>query len=359
VLARRLHQFVRLVLGLAAVLGQQPGPAFGQLVHPGNVLAVLVQVVQDAGVEALQPDQALGAQEGGHVVGGRRGVGVADHQQGVVRRVGQQAHRGLEHEHARRLGADQRPGQVEALARQQVAEVVAGDPARDVRVPVADQRLVPCGQVAQRPVDLRPAAAAVDGPLVVVIAGGAHGHPGAVVGDDVQREDVVHGLAAQHRMGAARVVADHPAERAPVVGGRVHRERQPVPRRGVPELVADHARLHARRPRLRIQARDLVHVLGEVEHHGRVHALPGQPRTAAAGQHRHLVRAAYLQRAEHVVGVPRDDYPDRHLPVDRGVVGVRGLGARIEPDLPLHRPAQVPGQAAPVSHPDRSVPAAC
>ena len=89
-LARRLHQVVRLVLGLRAILGQQPGAAVGQFVHARDVLAVLGQVVQHAGVEALQPDQPLGLQQSGHMIGGGRGVGVPDDEQGVMRRVRQQ-----------------------------------------------------------------------------------------------------------------------------------------------------------------------------------------------------------------------------------------------------------------------------
>lgn len=53
-------------------------------------------------------------------------------------------------------------------------------------------------------------------------------HPGAVVADDIHFEHVVDGLAAHHRMRAAGVVADHPPEPAPVVRGRIHRERQPM-----------------------------------------------------------------------------------------------------------------------------------
>jgi len=94
---------------------------------------------------------------------------------------------------------------------------------------------------------------------------------------------------------------------------------------GAPELVTDHARLDPRRPRPGVQAHDLVHVLGEIERHGRVHALARQPGAAAPDQYRHLMLAAHLQRGQHIPGVERDDHPDRDLPVDRGVIGVERL----------------------------------
>src|SRR6185312_9219217 len=52
----RFGPCVGLVLGIAAVLGEQPGATGRQLVDSRHVLAVLVNVVDDALVEALQAD---------------------------------------------------------------------------------------------------------------------------------------------------------------------------------------------------------------------------------------------------------------------------------------------------------------
>ena len=71
-------------------------------------------------------------------------------------------------------------------------------------------------------------------------------HPRAVVQHDVERVDVVDGLAAHQRVHAARVVADHAAERAAAVRRRIGRERQVVHFGGVAHAIEHDARLHAR-----------------------------------------------------------------------------------------------------------------
>ena len=75
----------------------------------------------------------------GHVRG-PEASGIADHGQRPPGWGRDQVHGGLEHGHAGALGADQRPGQVEAVLGQQLVQVVAGHPPGELRGLRADQR---------------------------------------------------------------------------------------------------------------------------------------------------------------------------------------------------------------------------
>ena len=73
--------------------------------------------------------------------------------------------------------------------------------------------------------------------------GRAHRHPRAVVEHNVERFHVVDDLAAQQAMHAATVVADHAAQRAARVRGRVGRVGQVVQLGRLAQPVEHNARL--------------------------------------------------------------------------------------------------------------------
>ena len=160
--------------------------------------------------------------------------------------------------------------------RQQLVEVVAADPARDVRV----ARRGPARRTgrrdrAQRRRGPRPAARRRRSPRrprrrrrrprSSVVA--AVGH------DASAARRCRRSCPAIQRVAAARVVADHPAERAPGVGRRVRAERQAVRLRGAAQVVEDDARLDAGRARHRVQLEDRGHVPAECR---------GRPRRCSA-----------------------------------------------------------------------------
>ncbi|HET7305729.1 MAG TPA: hypothetical protein VFJ12_14405, partial [Segeticoccus sp.] len=89
------------------------------------------QVVEHAVLEELQA-QRVGVEHVHDVLGCRRRVRVAERDKRVVLGPGQQPEGGGQHEDAGALGADEGAGRVEALLGQQVVEVVAGHPPRDV-----------------------------------------------------------------------------------------------------------------------------------------------------------------------------------------------------------------------------------
>ena len=68
-------------------------------------------------------------------------------------------------------------------------------------------------------------------------------HAHAVIGDDVERIDIVGGAAGHDRMHAAGIVAEHAAERVVIVGGGIGAEGQMVLLGCVPQRVEHAARL--------------------------------------------------------------------------------------------------------------------
>ena len=84
-----------------------------------------------------------------------------------------------------------------------------------------------------------------------------------------------------------------------------------------------------------------VAVLGPVDDDRRVGALAGQAGAAAPGQHRRAVPAADRDRRHGRLDRARHDDADRDLAEVRGVGGVGGARARVEPDLAVHRRREV------------------
>jgi hypothetical protein len=187
----------------------------------------------------------------------------------------------------------------------------------DVRQAGPDRVAVSVGDALQAGVDLGPAAARGDDRGQVLLGRRPDPQAQPVVGEDVELVDVVRGARArpvqrgQHRVRAAGVVPDHPAQRGVVVRGRVGPERQPVRLGRVLELVADHARLHPRLTAPRVQLHDGVHVPREVEDDGLVDSLARQAGTAAAAQHRGSVLPAACEGRLHVRGVSGQPYLHR------------------------------------------------
>ena len=279
------------------------------------------------------------------VVGGAELVRVADGEQRDARRLRDQLERRLEDRHARRLRADERARDLEPLLGEQLVEVVARDAARDLRIAGADLVGVRVGERAEPLGDRvrRAGAAAPDAQPLAAVRQHLELHE---VVRDARAGPVELGL---HRVPAARVVAEHAAERAVGVRGRVRPEGQPVLlARGVAEVVEDAARLHARDAALGVDLEDVVEVLREVDQHRRVAALAGEARAPAAQDDRRPVLAADAVDLDELVHVARDDDADRRHPVVRGVGRVEGAAAGVEPDLALDRGAEVAGDASTV-----------
>ena len=207
------------------------------------------------------PSRPVGwnSQDLGDVVARAVDVGIAEHQQRLDGRAVDQVQAGLQDRDAGPLGARQRPGDVEAVLGQQVVEVVARDPARQVLgVAAADLVGVAVAERLEPGVDLALASAPADDPLQLLLGRGADGHPRAVVEQDVQLVDLVGGPPgpqAHQRVDAAGVVADHPAQRVVRVRRGVGGEGQVVPLGLGAEDVEHRPRLDPRQLRRRGRSR--------------------------------------------------------------------------------------------------------
>jgi hypothetical protein len=328
---------------LAAEFDQQPAAPLGQQVDVLRVELLPLHVGDQHVVQPLEADRPV-RHDLGHVVAGRVNVRITEHDQTAGRRAGDEAQGGLQDGDAGPLGAHQRAGHVETVLGQELRQVVAGDPARDVRKALADLVRVAVAQIAQPAVDLPPAPAGADDPLQLLLAGGPHPQAQAVVGEHLQLLDVLLGLAGHHRVDAAGVVPHHAAEGAVVVGGGVGAEGEVVALGRVAQLVQHQARLDTRPAAVRINMEDAVQIFREVEHHRHVAALAGEAGAAAAGQHGRAVLAAGGEGLDHVLLRAGDHHADRHLAVVRGIGGIEGAAAGVEAHLPLDGGAEVGGE---------------
>ena len=267
---------------VAAQLDEEPAPAGREEGDSGGMEAFGLHVLDEQVVDGLQAHGSV-PEHAHDVVGRGADVGVPEDDQGAGAGVGHQAQGGLEHRRARALASDQGPGHVESVLGQELVEVVARHPPRDAGVPGPDQLGVAVAEVTEVCVDVGPPPAAGDDGRELLLGCGAHGEAGAVVGQDVEALDVLVGLARHDGVDAAGVVADHPAEGAPGVGGGVGAEGELVlPGRG-PEVIEDHPGLHSRPAGLAVDLQYVVQVRAEVDDDGHVGRLTGQARVRTHG----------------------------------------------------------------------------
>ena len=165
------------------------------------------------------------------------------------------------------------------------------------------------------------------------LGGGADGHAGSVVEEEVEGVDVVDGLAAHEGVDSAGVVADHAAEGAAAVGGGVGCVGEGEVFGGFADAVEDDAGLDVDGAGDGIDRAHLVHVLGEVEDDGGVAALAGERGSCSAGEDGRVEAAAEGDGGDDVVFVEGDDEADGDVAVVGGVGGVEGAGAGVEADL--------------------------
>ena len=157
---------------------------------------------------------------------------------------------------------------------------------------------------------------------------------------DVERAHVVDGHPVQHRPAAARVVADHAADRCPVARRRIGAEQQAVRGGGAVEVVLHHARLYARCPFLWVQLDDAVHVSRGIDDHRPTHRLSREAGARAARQHGHALLDAHRHRGGDVGGVAREHHRERLDAVHARVGGEEMARVRVVAHVAGHRRAQ-------------------
>jgi hypothetical protein len=135
----------------------------------------------------------------------------------------------LEQNDARTFGAGHRASDIEIGARKQRIEILkARDEARDFRKALLDQFSITVAERDECPVDLAAPPELIAAPFKPWSRRRAQLELEPVIAKHVQAADIVRGSPAFHRMHAAAVVADHPAQRVVVVSCRIGPEHEAV-----------------------------------------------------------------------------------------------------------------------------------
>jgi hypothetical protein len=164
-------------------------------------------------------------------------------------------------------------------------------------------------------IDFGPLAARRDDGAQLLRRGRPNPHAQAVIGENIQTFDVIRRAARHDRMHAAGIVADHAAERAVIVRGRIRTEREVMLLSGVAQAVKNAAGFHVGHASVGIQPQDTIEIFREVDQHGNVAPLPGEAGAASAQHDGCAVLAANVDRGDDVLDRSRCDDADRHLPV--------------------------------------------
>ncbi len=141
-------------------------------------------------------------------------------------------------------------------------------------------------------------------------------------------------------MWPAGVVADHPAERAPAVGGRVRAEAQAVRGGRGLQRVEHHSRLHPGQPGRRVDFEHRVEVAGEVEDHTGADGVTRYRRTGASDGERYTLLAAEGDDGGHIIDASGQHHRLRWHPVVRRIGGVQRAGPGVGSRLTTHRGPQ-------------------
>jgi len=99
---------------------------------------------------------------------------------------------------------------------------------------------------------------------------------------------------------------------------------------GVAEVIENHPGLHTGDASLGIDLNNISHVLGEIEDDGDVAALSGERSASATAKKGSAEFAADRDGSAHIVGVVRQNHPDRDLAIVGAVGCIQGPAAVVE-----------------------------
>ena len=124
-------------------------------------------------------------------------------------------------------------------------------------------------------------------------------------------------------MHTARVIAEHPANRAATVRRRIGTKKKPVFFRLLVQVIEHEAGLDPRELFLRVDLEHAVHVFREIDDDRDVAALSGQARAAPTTGDGCAEFSAKSDNCNDVVAIARQGDADRDLPVVRAVGRVK------------------------------------
>ena len=124
-------------------------------------------------------------------------------------------------------------------------------------------------------------------------------------------------------MRAARVVPDHAAQRAAILGGRIGRKEQSILRGLRVQPALHNSALDRSALALRVNRLHRRHVARKVHHQRGIAGLSRKARASAACHNGDAVLTSQRHSADHILGMPRADHAHRNPAVVRGVGRIR------------------------------------
>ncbi len=309
----------------------------------GEIFLFAAEGFEEVAVDAFEADGFV-FEDLRDVVGGEKDEREAEADEGAAGRGFDELESGAEDDGAGAFASDEGSGEVEVVFGEELVEIVAGDAAGDFGETGADLVGVGVADLFEGGVDFADAASGGDVGGEFGFGGGADGEAGAVVEEEVEREDVVDGFAAHEGVDAAGVVADHAADGASRVGGGVGSEGEVEFFCCVADAVEDYAGLNVDGAMGDVDFAHFVHVFGEVEDDGEVAALSGERSAGSAGEDGRVEFAAEGEGGDDVVFVAGDDDADGDVAVVGGVGGVEGAGGGVEADFAADFGAELRGE---------------
>lgn len=303
----------QLPLRLPHDLAVEPAP--GIITRQGGVLAAGAgaQGVEKITSHAFDGGDLVEAQVGG-VGGGVDHRAIREDDQALFRRPGHELHLKAGDDAERALRARDSVRHVAG----EVVEAVAGDLAREASEFGGDEFAVVVIKLAELGLDVWVrAAVGVEGDLVAV---GTHERDG---------DEVIGGGAPCDGVGAAGVVADHPAHRATRMRRRVRAVGQAIVGGGFAKIVADHAGFDLRGALFRVDGEDAVEIPRGVDDQALANRVARHGRPAAAADDRPAVAVSQRDAALDVVDAARLQHGFRYAAEDRRIRGVRRAGGGV------------------------------
>ena len=297
-----------------------------------NGFLLAAEGVEEVSVNAFEAD-GLVFEDVGDMVGCEKDVWEADADEGAAGWTFDELKRSAEDDGARTFATDERSGYVEVVFGQELIQIKAGDAAGNAGESCAHLVGVCVADMFEGGVDLADATACSDVRVEFGFGGGAYGEAGAVVEEEVERFDVVDGLAAHECVDPAGVVADHAADGAAAVGCGVWGKGECELLCGVADTVEHDAGLDVDGPCFGVDGSHAVHVFGEVEDDGDVAALASERGAGSTREDGSVEGAADGHGGEDVGFITGDDDADGDVAVVRAIGGVEGFRGGVKADF--------------------------
>src|SRR5579864_6211532 len=251
---------------------------------------------------------------------------------------------GSENHDACAFSAYQRFGNVEAALRKKLIEAIARDAARNVGIAGAYEFGISIAQGTQAQIDFSATTAGVHDLFELRVRGWTNAHTLAVIGKDVEFQNVVHRASCHDGVHAAGIIADHSAQIAVFMRGRIRAKGEIEFIGAITKLIQDAAGLYPGIFLSGIDLHNLVEVLGEIDDHGDVAGLSAEAGAAATRQQRRVVLACQSDGLNYVFNGLGNDDADRDLAIVRAIDGVESACAIVKADFTCDGCAQFGGQ---------------